>query len=194
MGMSGAEAAPGACPAFAATPLARTAPLITAGASSLRIIFASLRLLRSAGRPCRQTLRLLGATGRRRQRLADCQPHCGDLLLLFDDDSLRNAPQLLVVPVAQYGLRHVDRPLVVLRHHYGEVCVDLARRRDFHPDHHPRHRADNFGEERSLLRRGRAERRRADRPDVLAPGWRLARVRGRGGLWATETRGAPPTG
>src|SRR5215469_2078371 len=48
-----------------------------------------------------------------RQRLADRQPHGGDLLLLVDDDLLRQASDLRVAPVAEHGHRHVDRALMV---------------------------------------------------------------------------------
>ena len=67
----------------------------------------------------------VGAARRRRQRLAERQAHGRDLLLLLDDDLLRDAPELLVLAVAQLGQRHVDGALVVRDHHRDEV----ARRR-----------------------------------------------------------------
>jgi hypothetical protein len=39
--------------------------------------------------------------------------HRSDFLLLRHDNFLRHAPELLVVPVAQFSLRHVDCALVV---------------------------------------------------------------------------------
>ena len=54
---------------------------------------------------------------------------------------------LLIVPVAQLGLRHLHRALVVRDHHRGEILIHVAGGLDFHAGHHPRHRADIFGKE-----------------------------------------------
>ncbi len=62
----------------------------------------------------------------RRQRLSQGQPHGDNLLLLLDDDLLRDTSQLFVVTVAQFGLSHVDGALVVRNHHCNEVLIDVA--------------------------------------------------------------------
>ena len=111
-----------------------------------------------------------------RQRLAERQSHRGDLLLLGDDDFLRDPSQLFVVAEVQLGLSHGDGTLVVRDHHRREVGIDMAGRLDLHADDHLRHRPDILSEERCFLRRGRAEPRRANRRDVLCQGRRLAGV------------------
>ena len=122
---------------------------------------------RTANRPVAPRARLVRRRRGRRQRLAERQPHRGDLLLLVDDDLLRDAPQLLVVTVAQLGLRHVDRALMMRHHHRDEVLVDVAGRLDAHADHHLRHRAVVLGQERRLFGGGGAEGSRADRGNVV---------------------------
>src|SRR5205823_6628642 len=66
--------------------------------------------------------------GRRRGRewLANRQPHRRDLLVLHHDDFLREAPELLVAPVTQLSLRHVDRTLMMRNHRRDEVSVHVA--------------------------------------------------------------------
>src|ERR1700751_3363122 len=114
--MSGAEAAAGACPAHAQVLLANAAALSTAATNRLRIIYSSLRMfivgwasapaplatgptvgrgLRAWGggrlpRSGREVRRLVGGGGRGGQRLAERQPHRRYLLLLGDDDFLRD--------------------------------------------------------------------------------------------------------
>ena len=94
-----------------------------------------------------------------RDLLADRELHRRDLLHLADDDFLRDAPKLFVLAVAQFEHGHVDRALMVRRHHGDEVAVDVAGRLCLHGAHHPVHRGLVFGEEsafirsRSLLRR-----------------------------------------
>ena len=87
------------------------------------------------------------------------QPHRGDLLLLGDDDLLREAPELLVAAVAQLRLRHVDRALVVRHHHRDEVGVDVARRLDVHAVHHLCHGGLVLGQERRFQASGESDRR-----------------------------------
>jgi hypothetical protein len=56
--------------------------------------------------------------------------HVGDLLPLLDDDRLRQAFELLVVPVFQQHECHVDRALVMRDHHSHEIAIDVAAGRD----------------------------------------------------------------
>jgi hypothetical protein len=49
---------------------------------------------------------------------------------------LQAAAQLLVMALAQYGLRHVDRALMVRHHRRDEITVDIAGRPDHHVGHH----------------------------------------------------------
>jgi len=97
--------------------------------------------------------------------VADGQAHDGDFLPLRDDDFLRQAPQLLVLAVAQVRHRHVDRALVMRRHHRDEVAVDVAARLHGHVVHHLVHRRFVRGEIRGFRRRllGPGERRDAER-------------------------------
>jgi hypothetical protein len=60
---------------------------------------------------------LIGRRRGRRKRLAERETHRGDLLLLRDDDFLRDALQLFVSAIAQQRLRHLDRSPVVGFHH-----------------------------------------------------------------------------
>ena len=69
---------------------------------------------------------LIGRRRGGRKSLSQRQPHCDDLLLLLDDDLLRDTSQLFVVTVAQFGLGHVDGALVVRDHHCNEVLIDVA--------------------------------------------------------------------
>ena len=69
---------------------------------------------------------LIGCRRGWRQGLSQGQPHRNNLLLLFDDDLLRDTSQLFVVTVAQFGLGHVDCALVVRNHHCNEVLIDVA--------------------------------------------------------------------
>lgn len=94
----------------------------------------------------------VGAGAEAGGRLAERQAHGDDLLLLFDDDFLRDAPQLLVLAVAQFRHRHVDRALVVRDHHGGEVGVDVAGWLRRHPGHHPVHRGAVLRQERRFVR------------------------------------------
>src|SRR5271165_3257588 len=97
--MSGSEAAAGACPAQAyRTP---TSAVVTSRTVRIELRFMS-RLLHQADGTARFRIDLslgrhLVRRGHRwRQRLADRQPHRGDLLQLGDDDLLGHAPELLV--------------------------------------------------------------------------------------------------
>jgi hypothetical protein len=83
--------------------------------------------------------------------LADRELHGRDLLHLVDDDFLGDAPQLLILPVAQLGDRHVDRPLMMRHHHCCEIAIDIAARLDRHIVHHPGHRIIVFLQERRLV-------------------------------------------
>jgi hypothetical protein len=83
---------------------------------------------------------------------ADRQLHRRDLLHLADDDFLRDAPKLFVLAVAQFEHGHVDRALMVRRHHGDEVAVDVAGRLCLHRAHHPGHRGLVFGEEGAFVR------------------------------------------
>ena len=121
--------------------------------------------------------------------MAERQAHRDDLLLLIDDDLLRDAPQLLVVAIAQLGQRHVDRALMVRDHHGGEVGVDVAGRLDLHAGHHLGHGAVVLGQERRLRGRRRAERRRADFRDVFGQGRLLGGVRRQSSCGGDEAGG-----
>jgi hypothetical protein len=59
--------------------------------------------------------------------LAERQPRRRDLLLLGRDDFLRDPPQLLIMPVAQLGLRHVNRTLLMGNHHVDGITIDIGR-------------------------------------------------------------------
>ena len=89
---------------------------------------------------------LRGRRRGRRQRLAERQAHGGDFLLLVDDDLLRDAAQLFVVAIAQFGQRHVDGALMMRDHHGDEVGVDVAGRLDRHARHHLVHGGVVFGQ------------------------------------------------
>src|SRR6266481_9482204 len=102
--MSGAVAAPGAWPA-------NDGPAISATAKGIENERAMSVLLWRVGRDLRRR-RAAGGQG-----LAERQAHERDLLLLIDDDLLRQPLQTLVLPVAQLGDRHVDGALVVGDHH-----------------------------------------------------------------------------
>ena len=75
------------------------------------------------------------ALGRRsrggRKGIANRKVHGGDLLLLVHDDLLRNALELLVLAVLEFGHRHLDCALMVRPHHLYEVPIDVAGRRRF---------------------------------------------------------------
>jgi hypothetical protein len=86
-----------------------------------------------SGAPFHKSDGWFGGCDRRRQRLAEGQPHRPDLLLLRDDDLLRDPPQLLIVPVAQLGLRHLNRSSVMRDHHRGEILIYVPRRLDSMP-------------------------------------------------------------
>jgi hypothetical protein len=85
---------------------------------------------------CRKVRRLAGYCARRGQRLTECQPHCGNLLLLIDNDFLCDSTQLLVVPIAQLGLQHVDRTLMMRDHHGGKVVIHVTGWLDVHTGRH----------------------------------------------------------
>src|SRR5271166_6963715 len=98
--------------------------------------------------------------GRRRLRrrrcravglLADRELHGRDLLHLVDNDLLGDAPQLLVLAVAQLDHRHFDRALVMRGHHGHEIAVDVAGRLGRHVVHHLRHRRVDLAEKGALL-------------------------------------------
>jgi len=83
----------------------------------------------------------------RRQR----ETHHRDLLLLGDDDLLREPAQLLVAPGFEFCLRHRDGAHVMRNHHGGKVGVHVARRRHVHGRHHLPHRLVNLGDKLRLL-------------------------------------------
>src|SRR5207237_1301544 len=66
------------------------------------------------------------------------QTHVVDLLLLGDDDLLRESLQTLVLAVPQLGEGHVDRSLVVRNHHAREVPIGVAAIGHVHRRMHPR--------------------------------------------------------
>src|SRR6185312_12074550 len=80
-----------------------------------------------AGMICHRTIGLCGRGHGWRQRLAEREMHRCDLLLLIDDDLLRDALELLVVSKAQLGHRHVDGALMMRHHHRHEIFVVVAR-------------------------------------------------------------------
>jgi hypothetical protein len=80
---------------------------------------------------------------------------------LRHDDLLSDALEVIVVPVRQFGLRHLDGALMVRRHHRDEIFVDVTRRLDLHRRHHLVHRRVVCREERSF---GRACGEEGDRP------------------------------
>src|SRR5260370_3690244 len=101
MGISGSDAAPGACPAKAwRTP---TRPVATNRTASITLC----RISRLLYRGCiirfrivhRRRLDLIRRWYGGRQGLAKRQPHCSDLLQLGDDDFLRHAPERLIASV-----------------------------------------------------------------------------------------------
>jgi hypothetical protein len=102
-----------------------------------------------------------GRHGLRRYRrrvgrgLADRELHGRDLLGLVDDDLLGDAAQLLVLAVAQFDHGHVDRALMMRRHHRDEIAVDVAGRLGAHAVHHLRHRRVGLFQERAFLGRRR---------------------------------------
>src|ERR1700758_4643918 len=116
--MSGSAAAPGAWPARADGTTTRAVAASSAVTKSLRImsgLLVHMHHVRGHGSGRRGWLvwRRCG----RWQRLTDGEAHRRDLLLLGDDDLLRQAAELLVVPVAQQRLGHVDGALMVRHHH-----------------------------------------------------------------------------
>src|SRR5271166_6657249 len=143
--MSGAEAAPGAWPALAdRLSVSAAEPTRMAAMIAWRFIWVSPSIGSPRGkRPMRErTIRSLRVRRERRPRRRtpdERQPHGRDLLVLIDDDLLRDAAQLLALPVAQLGFRHVDRALVVRDHHGCKVAVNIARRADIHSGHHGAH-------------------------------------------------------
>ena len=54
------------------------------------------------------------------------QPHHHDLLLLHRNDLLSQATKLLVIAVFHFGIRHVDRGLMVRHHHRNEIAIDVT--------------------------------------------------------------------
>src|ERR1700719_3763037 len=149
--MSGSEAAPGACPAPADWMATRAVAASNAVKIEMRFMSSLLAWVPRMSTVGRRINRFRGGQlVRRRHRpregLAERQPHRGDLLLLGDDDLLGNALELLVVAVAQFRLRHLDRPLMMRGHHRNEVSIDIPRRSNTHLDHHLRHRTDVLGQ------------------------------------------------
>src|ERR1700730_2043446 len=55
--------------------------------------------------------------------------------------------------ILEFGLRHIDRPLMVRHHHCHEIAVDIAGWLDRHICHHLAHCGSVFREERLLLRK-----------------------------------------
>src|ERR1700737_3306143 len=124
--MSGAAAEPGACPAKASArrvASARTMSLLLVGVG--------------------RGLNLCGRGGAGRQSVAEREVHDRDLLLLLDDDLLRQPLQALVLAVAQLDERHVDGALVGRDHHAGEVPICIAGEGDVHRPVHARDRTSD---------------------------------------------------
>jgi hypothetical protein len=65
--------------------------------------------------------------------------------------------------ITQHGLRHLDRALMMRRHHRNEITVDVAARLDHHVGHHLVHGGVVFRQIRRFLGKGRTGRRRAKR-------------------------------
>ena len=77
--------------------------------------------------------------------------HRSDLLRLLANNLLRDPAQLLVMPVAQLGLSHVYRPLMMRDHHGGKVSIHIAGRLDVHAFHHLIHGSLILSQERNLI-------------------------------------------
>src|SRR5207253_9419961 len=155
-GTSGSETAPGACPARADGGV-RTA--VTSSNQMEKVSFTSKARVHVHRRERRVGVGRSGRgflVGRRRGRewLANRQPHRRDLLVLHHDDFLREAPELLVAPVTQLSLRHVDRTLMMRNHRRDEVSVHVAGGLHVHGGHHLRHGSVVFGQEQCLHTRG----------------------------------------
>src|SRR6266481_7598879 len=109
MGISGSEAAAGACPATAWRAPTRAVASNRAATIKLRpislLLYQMLCITRFSNRslPRRDLIR---RRYRRRQWLAQRQPHRSDLLQLGDDDFLSHAPEWLIASVTEFGLRH----------------------------------------------------------------------------------------
>src|SRR4029077_13381335 len=130
MGISGSEAAAGACPATAWRAPTRAVASNRAVNIKLRCISRLLYrvycttvfgIARCRGRD------LNGRWYRGRQQLAERQSHCRYLLQLGDNDFLGHASERLIASVAQFGLRHLDCTLVMRHHHCNEISIDIAR-------------------------------------------------------------------
>src|SRR5271165_5634607 len=106
--------------------------------------------LRSTGCHRRQSRRLRRCHSRGGQLLAERQPHRGDLLLLLDDDFLRDPAQSLIASVPQLRDPHVDCTLVVRDHPRGGVFIHVAPKADVHASHHLFHGDLVLGQERRL--------------------------------------------
>src|SRR5262249_3181977 len=61
-----------------------------------------------------------------RQRLAERQPHCSDLLQLSNDDFLSHTPEWLIASVTQFSLCHLNGTLMVRYHHLHKVGVNIT--------------------------------------------------------------------
>jgi hypothetical protein len=101
----------------------------------------------------RQVRWLVGRCDRSWQRLAEGESHGGDFLLLLDDDFLRDAPQLLVATVAQFGLSHVNRTLMVRNHHGSEIMIDITGVPNVHASHYLVHGCLILDKKRRFARR-----------------------------------------
>src|SRR3984893_4016963 len=118
--MSGSVAAAGACPAQAdRTPKSAVA---TSRTVKIELCFMS-RLLRQVGGTAGFRIDLPRGRHLVRcghswwQRLADRQPHGGDLLLLCNDGLLGEPPDLQVAAVEEQSNWHVERALIVSDRH-----------------------------------------------------------------------------
>src|SRR4029450_13274996 len=127
MGMSAFCAPYGAWPAHAC-------PATITDATATRMSFISPSLL---------------STRRAALQLAS---HEIDLLLLLDNNALREPAHDRVVPELQFGLRHVDRALMVGNHHRGKVPIGIATMGYRHVLAHPLHRFRHQPVERGLRR------------------------------------------
>src|SRR5262245_40572732 len=124
--MSGSEAAPGTCPAAAYRMPTRTVAATRAVRYAMRVMSrlpgAISELTRARIEPRRGRYLDRRRSGRR-QRLADREPHNGNLLLLGHDDLLRQPPDLRIAAIAQHRNRHVDCTLMMRNHHCDKIRI-----------------------------------------------------------------------
>lgn len=77
--------------------------------------------------------------GRRWKALVQGKTHCGNLLLLIDDDFLRDTFQGLIMAIAKFSHSHIDGTLMMRNHHGDKILVDILCWRRTHVRHHDVH-------------------------------------------------------